>query len=177
MQRTNIRVHGNVQGIGLRARIKTAADEIGVQGTVENLDDGSVLVVCEAEGDKIENLVQQIRDLAEPAAVTDILVEEGSPATGLGSFKIKFGDTNTEMLTAMFMGTAALHRIDKKQDKMLDKQDKMLDKQDKMLEAQKETNAIMKSVDGKMDSSLANDAEILKALRSMRGGDMLRIAG
>ena len=53
----------------------------------------------------------------------------------------------------------------------------MLDKQDKMLEAQKEMNATMKSVDGKMDLSLENDTEILKVLRSMRGGDMLRIAG
>ena len=163
MQRTNIRIRGRVQGVGLRVRIKTAADEIGVRGTVENLDDGSVLVVCEAEQAKIENLVQQIRDQAEPAAVTDILVEEGSPATGLGGFKIKFGDTNTEMLTAIFMGTEVLRRIDKKQDKML--------------EAQKETNATMKSVDDKMDLSLENDAEILKVLRSMQGGDMLRIAG
>ena len=88
------------------------------------------------------------------------------------------------MLTAIFMGTEVLRRIDKKQDKMLDKQDKMLDKQDKMLdkqdkmlEEQKEMNVTMKSVDGKMDLSLENDTEILKVLRSMRGGDMLRIAG
>ena len=177
MQRTNIRISGSVQGVGLRVRIRATADEIGIRGTVENLDDGSVLVVCEAERAKIENLVQQIRDRADPAAITDILVEKGSPATGLGGFKIKFGDTDTEMLNAIFMGTEALRRMDKKQDKMLGKQDKMLDKQDQMLEAQKETNAIMKSVDGKMDSSLENDTEILKVLRGMRGGDMLRIAG
>ena len=170
MQRTNIRISGKVQGVGLRVRIKAVADEIGVRGTVENLDDGSVLVVCEAERAKIENFVRQIRDQADPATITDMLVEDGSPATGLGSFKIKFGDTDTEMLTAIFMGTEALRRLDKKQDKMLDKQDHML-------EAQKETNAIMKSVDGKMDSSLENDTEILKVLRGMRGGDMLRVAG
>ena len=86
MQRTNIRIRGRVQGVGMRVRIKTTADEIGVRGTVENLDDGSVLVVCEAEQTKIENLVQQIRDQVEPAAITDILVEGGSPATGLGRF-------------------------------------------------------------------------------------------
>jgi len=149
--------------VGLRVRIKATADEIGVRGTVENLDDGSVLVVCEEEQAKIENLVQQIRDRAEPAAITDIMAEEGSPATGLGGFKIKFGDTDTEMLTAIFMGTEALRRMDKKQDKMLD--------------LQKEMNVTMKSVDSKMDSSLENDAEILKVLRGMRGGDMLRIAG
>ena len=66
---------------------------------------------------KIEDLAQQIRDRAAPAAITDIMVEEGSPATGLGGFKIK-GDTNTEMLTAIFMGTEALRRMDKKQDKI-----------------------------------------------------------
>ena len=177
MQRTNIRIYGRVQGVGLRARIKTAADETGIRGTVENLDDGSVLVECEAEQANVERLVQQIRDQAELATITDMQIEEGSPATGLGGFKIKFGNIDTEMLTAIFMGTEALRRIDKKQDKMLDKQDKMLDKQDKMLEAQKEMNATMKSVDGKLDSSLENDVEILKVLRSMLDGGLLRIAG
>ena len=129
----------------------------------KNLDDGSVLAVCGTEWAKIENLVQQIRDRAAPAVITDIMMDVGSPATGLGGFKIKFGDTDTEMLTTIFMGTATLRRIDKKQDKML--------------EAQKETNAAIKSVDGKMDSSLKNDAEILKVLRGMRGGDVLCMAG
>ena len=163
MQRTNIQIYGKVQGVGLRARIKAAADEIGVRGTVENLDDGSVLVVCEAERAKVENLVQQIRERAEPAAITDMRVEEGSPATGLGGFKIKFGDTNTEMLTAIFMGTEALRRID--------------EKQDEILEVQKEMSVTMKSVDRKTDSSLENDAEILKVLKDMRDGGLLRIAG
>ena len=107
----NIYIYGNVHDLGLRARIKIAADEIGVRGTVENLDDGSVLVVCEAERTKIENLVQQIRDRAEPATVTEIRVEEGSPATGLAGFKIKFDDTDAEMLTALFMGVEALRRM------------------------------------------------------------------
>ena len=163
MQRTNIQIYGKVQGVGLRARIKAAADENGVRGTVENLDDGSVLVVCEAERAKVENLVQQIRERAEPAAITDMRVEEGSPATGLGGFKIKFGDTNTEMLTAIFMGTEALRRID--------------EKQDEILEVQKEMSVTMKSVDRKTDSSLENDAEILKVLKDMRDGGLLRIAG
>ncbi|MCE2507728.1 MAG: hypothetical protein J4G04_00245, partial [Nitrosopumilaceae archaeon] len=35
----------------------------------------------------------------------------------------------------------------------------------------------MKSVDSKMDSSLENDAEILKVLGGMRGGGLLRITG
>ena len=163
MQRTNIQIYGKVQGVGLRARIKAAADENGVRGTVENLDDGSVLVVCEAERAKVENLVQQIRERAEPAAITDMRVEEGSPATGLGGFKIKLGDTNTEMLTAIFMGTEALRRID--------------EKQDEILEVQKEMSVTMKSVDRKTDSSLENDAETLKVLKDMRDGGLLRIAG
>ena len=110
MQRTNIRICGRVQGVGLRVRIKTAADEIGVRGTVENLDDGSVLVLCEAERASIGNLVRQIRDRADPATITDVLVEERSPATVLGGFKIKFGDADTEMLNAISMWTEALRR-------------------------------------------------------------------
>ena len=48
MQGRNIRIFGKVQGVGLRANVKSVADESGIRGTVKNMDDGSVLVVCEA---------------------------------------------------------------------------------------------------------------------------------
>jgi acylphosphatase len=46
----NIKVIGKVQGVFFRAFIKKKADELGINGLVKNLPDGSVYI--EAEGEK-----------------------------------------------------------------------------------------------------------------------------
>ena len=91
MERKNIRIFGTVQGVGLRAKIKYIAEDINIRGTVKNLDDGSVLVVCEADHDKIEKLVNQIRTSTKPAVIRDIQIEEGSPTTNMKGFKVLLG--------------------------------------------------------------------------------------
>ncbi len=47
--RTKYIVHGFVQGVGYRAYVKGVADTLGVNGEIENLDDGSVAITAEAE--------------------------------------------------------------------------------------------------------------------------------
>ena len=93
MHKTKVTILGIVQTMGLRDQIKAIADGLGVCGTVENLRDGSVLIVCEAERADIEELVRQIRSGAELTVIEDVLVEEGPPATGMGGFEIVRGDS------------------------------------------------------------------------------------
>lgn len=50
--RTKIRYTGRVQGVGFRYKVSQIAKGYEVTGTVENLDDGAVLLV--ACGDKAE---------------------------------------------------------------------------------------------------------------------------
>lgn len=47
--RVAFKVHGFVQGVGYRYYVKRIADKLKIAGYVQNLDDGSVLVVAEAE--------------------------------------------------------------------------------------------------------------------------------
>ena len=59
MHKTRVTILGIVQTMGLRDKIKAVADGLGVCGTVENLRDGSVLLVCEAERPDIEEMVRE----------------------------------------------------------------------------------------------------------------------
>ena len=153
MERKNIRIFGTVQGVGLRAKIKYIAEDINIRGTVKNLDDGSVLVVCEADHDKIEKLVNQIRTSTKPAVINDIRIEEGSPTTNMKGFKVLLGDANTEILTAMRGGLGLLGKIGNTQD---------------------EIKGAVKSMDAKMDLSLNNDYQILDILKDVRDGRLVR---
>ena len=49
MKRADVRIRGNVQMAGFRTFIKNTADSLNVKGFTENLEDGSVRVVCEGE--------------------------------------------------------------------------------------------------------------------------------
>ncbi len=54
MKRANIRIKGNVQMAGFWTFIKNIADSPNVKGFAENLEDGSVKVVCEGEEEGIK---------------------------------------------------------------------------------------------------------------------------
>ncbi len=76
-------VHGKVQGVGFRASTRALAMDMGVKGYVENLSDGTVKVVAEAEEDVIEKFLKRIeaRELFGNKIVTKMDVTRES-ATG-----------------------------------------------------------------------------------------------
>ncbi|MCE2508520.1 MAG: acylphosphatase [Nitrosopumilaceae archaeon] len=114
-----ITIRGIVQNVGLRAQIKIVAERLGVCGTVENLRDGSVLIVCEAERADVEEMMRQILSGAEFAVIADVLVEEGPPATGMGGFEVIVGDHAEELLSAWSSrAKAALAMLAALQDKV-----------------------------------------------------------
>ncbi|MYD58236.1 MAG: acylphosphatase [Cenarchaeum sp. SB0678_bin_8] len=195
MKKATIRIHGTVQGVGLRVKIKTVADNLGVSGTVQNMKDGSVLVVCEAEEATIQDMFNQIHTNSEPATITNMKTEY-SPVTGMEEFEILYEDTNIEMLTAIRVGTIVLHgvsktlvRVDHKLDKIdnkLGNMDNKLDKidnklgnmdeklgdiehtQGEMLQTQKSMCSAIESINSKMDRSLKNDEELLRIKEQLR---------
>ena len=182
MYRTKITVSGLVQKVGLRAQIKTIADGIGVCGTVENMRDGSVLVVCEAERAAIEEMVHQIRSGTKLAVIEDVLVKEGPPATGMVGFEIVRGDSTEEMLSAVTTGTQAvvgmlttLNEMKQGQARLEKGQSQTNETLARLEKGQAETKDAIKSMDSKLDASLENDAQSLEILRDLRDGGLLRV--
>ena len=62
MRRANIRIKGNVQMAGFRTFIKNIADSLNVTGFAENVEDGSVKVICEGEEEGINKLTNSIKE-------------------------------------------------------------------------------------------------------------------
>ncbi|MDF1535068.1 MAG: acylphosphatase [bacterium] len=82
MQRITILVHGRVQGVCYRDSARRKALELGLAGTVQNLPDGTVKIVAEGAGDRLEALIQWARS-GPPAAVVAGLDIEWDNATGI----------------------------------------------------------------------------------------------
>ncbi|MBO3842737.1 MAG: acylphosphatase, partial [Candidatus Brockarchaeota archaeon] len=60
MIRERLIVDGDVQKVGYRDFVQKTARKLGVKGYVENLPDGSVQIVCEAEEPVLKNFVENI---------------------------------------------------------------------------------------------------------------------
>ncbi|WP_260853390.1 acylphosphatase [Kocuria palustris] len=62
-------VHGTVQGVGFRYWTWKQAEKLGLVGSAQNLDDGSVRVVAEGPRWAVRDLLQQIQGTDAPGAV------------------------------------------------------------------------------------------------------------
>lgn len=83
----SIKVKGKVQGVNFRYYTKQEAVQLGVRGTVMNLDDGSVLVRAEGDPEKVEALVAWCRTGPSRARVDGLEIEE-MPLEGYTDFVI-----------------------------------------------------------------------------------------
>jgi acylphosphatase len=81
MQRLTAYVSGKVQKTGYRARVVTIAQNLGLIGYVQNLDNGLVKVVAEGETADLENLLIAIDIKNTLINVTDVR-KEFTPAIG-----------------------------------------------------------------------------------------------
>ncbi len=60
MKRMEIRIFGDVQGVGFRSFVKRKADSNFLKGFVKNLPDGSIEIVAEGTEKNLENFLQAI---------------------------------------------------------------------------------------------------------------------
>jgi acylphosphatase len=178
MKRAVIIVKGNVQMAGFRTFIKNMADSLNVKGFAENLSNGSVKIVCEGEKEKINALVNSIKE-NPPSFVSveelevmyekykgeftsferrgvDIPKEERGDAMlnymqrfdKKGEVVIGILGSMNETLKSVKEDTSHVLR---KQDQTAEKQDQMLGKQDQML--------------GKQDQMLGKQDETVNILK------------
>jgi acylphosphatase len=75
----NIRVTGRVQGVGFRFFTKRKAVQLGLTGLVKNKPDGSVYLEAEGEKNKLDKLVDWLRQGPPLAKVTKIKATNSRP--------------------------------------------------------------------------------------------------
>jgi len=80
-------VTGRVQGVGFRFFAERAARELAVVGFVRNLPNGSVESVAEGDEAAIARYVERLREGPRMGRVTEVRVEEITPA-GYRDFEI-----------------------------------------------------------------------------------------
>ena len=72
LRRAEILVTGHVQGVLFRYYTEMRAEELGLGGTVRNLRDGGVHIVCEGEEEEINQLIEWCERGPERAIVTRV---------------------------------------------------------------------------------------------------------
>lgn len=89
--RLDVLVIGRVQGVGFRYFALQKAMELGLDGWVANVDDGSVRCVAEGPRERLETLLGRLRE-GPASAIVERVSEAWMPATGtLGPFSMRSG--------------------------------------------------------------------------------------
>ncbi|MFB6453683.1 acylphosphatase [Chitinophaga sp. Hz27] len=84
-----INVKGLVHGVGYRANAKHVADLLGVQGSVKNLQDGSVWIVAEASEDTLNTFLDWCRKGPSHSEVKEVVITPGD-VQDLKEFRIVY---------------------------------------------------------------------------------------
>lgn len=71
MKKVQLQVWGRVQGVGFRYMTKLVADQLGIEGTVQNMADGSVYIEGNGEPDLIDEFVEKIKASPSPSGHVD----------------------------------------------------------------------------------------------------------
>ena len=83
-----LRVAGRVQGVFYRGSTQEKAQSLGLVGTVENLQDGSVLVFAEGDEAQLEELITWCRTGPGAAKVDHLTVRFSEVSGEFSEFKI-----------------------------------------------------------------------------------------
>ncbi|MFC5973163.1 acylphosphatase [Halomarina salina] len=86
--RRHVFISGRVQGVTYRASTRRAATERGVDGWVQNLDDGRVEAVFEGPEAAVDDLLTWCQDGPEMAIVDGVDAEAESPE-GIEGFEVR----------------------------------------------------------------------------------------
>ncbi len=127
MKRLKIDVNGKVQKVGYRDVVSEIARELGLRGTVRNLEDEvSVEIIAEGEEKQLKEFLELINIKKYPIDVLKIEVKEEKATGEFKYFKILRGEGTEELGERLDLAGKLLYQSLEKQDKMLDKQDETI---------------------------------------------------
>lgn len=84
----HILVEGEVQGVGFRSFAQRHATRLRLTGYAKNLPDGRVEVEVEGDREKIEELIQRLRQGPSLSRVAEVGVSWKEPSNRFGDFLI-----------------------------------------------------------------------------------------
>jgi acylphosphatase len=90
-QRLEATVVGRVHGVGFRYFVYQEARALELVGWVANVADGSVACVAEGPRDRLEQLLERLREGPAAAIVTNVAVSWQPARGGFGSFGVRSG--------------------------------------------------------------------------------------
>lgn len=77
-------VTGKVQDVGFRHYVQKEAEKLNVEGTVHNVDDGSVHILVCGSSEKLDDLIDVIYNGTRKSKVENVLTE---PLTQIKDFR------------------------------------------------------------------------------------------
>lgn len=83
-----MRVIGRVQGVGFRWSTMYRAEELGLRGWVRNRWDGSVEAWLEGPADRVQEMIEWLREGPRFSRVAGVEVSEQRPS-GFGDFRVR----------------------------------------------------------------------------------------
>jgi acylphosphatase len=90
IKKASIRVTGLVQGVNYRYNTQRKGNELGLVGTVRNVPDGSVHIVCEGEESAVLGLIEWCKWGPRGAFVQGVHVAWAEPSGGFSGFSITY---------------------------------------------------------------------------------------
>ena len=75
MKKIRAIVSGKVQGVGFRMSTRSQAEQLGVYGTVKNLNNGDVEIVAAGEAEAVDALINWAKTGPSSAVVNDLQTE------------------------------------------------------------------------------------------------------
>lgn len=183
MKRAVVIARGKVQKVGYRDTVQDVARALGVVGYVENLKDGNVRIVAEAEEEALKKFIKQIKVKKDFIDVMDALVEYEEATGEFEIFEIKYGSVPEELGDSIGAAIKYLGATNKKIDEsgeenkkgfsvLAKKQDQMLGKQDETVKSidrlDTNMNTQFSELDVKYGKIAENMEKILKEMKEER---------
>ena len=90
-KRVHAIVHGRVQGVFFREYTRRQSEQLGLNGWVRNLPDGTVETVFEGEEGTVASMLEWLSTTGSPmSSVTGVDVQDQEPADELQGFTVRF---------------------------------------------------------------------------------------
>ncbi len=99
--RAKIIAKGKVQKVRYRSKVKEIADNMGIVGEAENLEDGSVLIIAEGGKKVLNDFINRIKIKNRLIDVRDVSVEFEDATGGFTKFKKVISGTMLEVAERM----------------------------------------------------------------------------